>query len=284
MRSFWVAVAPLKYTGSELAALAEGLTEEIVAGLSRFSLPPCATQGIVRRRARYLIEGSLRQAGSQLRATVQLADIATGARLWAETYNRSYSPDAIFEIQDSLVAPIVASVAEWGGVLVHNMLIALRDRDPRTLTPYEALLRSSGWSELLSPEETRIALDVLNRATEQEPNHSGCLAVLAVVHGHGYLFSFGDNPKSRDLCLSYARRAVAADANDHLAFWALEVWPTPVSKTSPRSRNAAERAPARSIHWTEASWPKWVCGPHTTGDWERGCGLVQRANEPQSAT
>jgi len=29
---------------------------------------------------------------------VQLADAATGARLWAETYNRTWSTDAIFEI------------------------------------------------------------------------------------------------------------------------------------------------------------------------------------------
>lgn len=273
-RSFWIAVAPLKYTGTELAPLAEGVSEEIVAGLSRFSYLRVLTRESS-ASARYLIEGSLRQAGSQLRATVQLSDIATGARLWAETYNRSYSPDAIFETQDSLVAPIVASIAEWGGALVHNMLMALRDRDPRTLTPYEALLRSSGWSELLSPEETRIALEVLNRATEREPNHSGCLAMLAMVHGYGYLFSFSDNPKSRDLCLSYARRAVAADANDHLAFYALGLAHS-CFKDIAAFRNAADRALALnpldgSIMAHVGMWTAY------NGDWERGCGLVQRA-------
>ena len=168
-RSFWIAVAPLKYTGSgaELSALSEGLTEEIVAGLSRFSYLRVLTKESP-AGARYLIEGSLRQAGSQLRATVQLADTATGARLWAETYTRSYSPDAIFDIQDSLVAPIVATVAEWNGVLVHNMWMELRDRDPRTFTPYEALLRSSGISELLTPEEIQAgSYEVLTTATER---------------------------------------------------------------------------------------------------------------------
>ena len=36
---FWVAVLPFKYSGADadLTALAEGLTEDIVAGMSRFS-------------------------------------------------------------------------------------------------------------------------------------------------------------------------------------------------------------------------------------------------------
>ncbi len=43
--------------------------------------------------ARYVMEGSLRHAGSQLRIAVQLVDAATGAHLWAENYNRPFAPD-----------------------------------------------------------------------------------------------------------------------------------------------------------------------------------------------
>ena len=275
-RNFWIAVAPLEYTGSgaELSALSEGLSEEIVAGLSRFSYLRVLTKESA-AGAGYLIEGSLRQAGTQLRATIQLVDTTTGARLWAETYNRSYSPDAIFDIQDSLAAPIVATVAEWNGVLVHSMWIALRDRDPLTLTPYEALLRSSGSSELLNPEEIRLALEVLTRATQQDPNHSGCLAMLAAVHGLGYLFNFLDGEKSRELSLSYSRRAVAADSSNHRAFYALALAHSCL-KDTPAFRNAAERALALnpldgSVMAHIGMWTAYG------GDWERGCDLVQRA-------
>ena len=80
---FWVAVLPFKYSGSnsDLAALAEGLSEEIVTGLSRFSYLRVIALAALRRAkcsARYVIEGSLRQAGSQLRVAVQLVD-ATAA-------------------------------------------------------------------------------------------------------------------------------------------------------------------------------------------------------------
>jgi hypothetical protein len=64
-QGFWMAVVPFKCSGAcaELPALAEGLTEDIVAGLSWFSYLRVLTKesaGI----ARYVIEGSLRQTGS----------------------------------------------------------------------------------------------------------------------------------------------------------------------------------------------------------------------------
>src|SRR5262249_3802202 len=93
---FWVAVVPFKHSGAgaELAALADGLTEDIVTGLSRFSylrviarssVPRVAEQAVDGRSAgkelgaRYVLEGSLRQAGPKLRLAVQLVDAKTGA-------------------------------------------------------------------------------------------------------------------------------------------------------------------------------------------------------------
>ena len=72
------------------------------------------------------MEGSLRQAGSTLRVTVQLVDATTGAHLWAEAYDRAFSPDAMFALQDDLVPRIVSTVADWYGVLPHSMSEAVR--------------------------------------------------------------------------------------------------------------------------------------------------------------
>ena len=67
--------------------------------------------------ARYVMEGSLRQAGTRLRVAVQLVDTLSGAHLWAETYERPFSPEAVFELQDELVPRIVSTVADMHGVL-----------------------------------------------------------------------------------------------------------------------------------------------------------------------
>jgi TolB-like protein len=86
-KGFGIAVTPFKCSGAcpSLPALAEGLTEEIVAGLSRFAYLRVLTTESA-GAARYLIKGSLRQTGSQLRLAAQLVDAAGGARLWAETF------------------------------------------------------------------------------------------------------------------------------------------------------------------------------------------------------
>jgi TolB-like protein len=74
---FWVAVLPFKYGGADtsLTTLAEGLAEEIVTGLSRFSYLRVISRGSAPDAqtagkdlgARYIMEGSLRQAGTKLR-------------------------------------------------------------------------------------------------------------------------------------------------------------------------------------------------------------------------
>src|SRR5262249_17424941 len=78
---FWIAVLPFKYAGgnADLSALADGLSEDIVTGLSRFSyLRVIARSSTLRLAkdsgdvpalgkglgARYVMEGGLRQVGA----------------------------------------------------------------------------------------------------------------------------------------------------------------------------------------------------------------------------
>ena len=169
---FWVAVLPFKYSGSnsDLTALAEGLTEEIVTGLSRFLYLKVIARGSTSRYAndsvdvrsagkemgaRYVMEGSLRQAGTRLRLTVQLVDAVTGAHLWAESYERTFSPETFFELQDDLVPRIVSTVADQYGALVHSMSESLRGRSAGQYSAHEAVLRACGYWERQTPEGAR---------------------------------------------------------------------------------------------------------------------------------
>ena len=266
---------PFKSSGAspELLALSEGLSEEIVAGLSRFSYLRMMTTGS--GGAQYVLEGSLRQAGSQVRVSMQLTDTTTGAHLWADNYTRTYSPDAIFEIQDSLVPTIVSTLGDTTGVLRHSMWIALRDRDPATLNPYEALLRSNGFNEQLTADEYEPAVVGLTRAIEQEPRHSECLATLAVVYANAHLLDFGSDQKVLDSSLSCARRAVAAEPSNNNAHYALAVahW---CRKEFAAFRSAADRA--LTLNPMDGSVTGGIglfaC---YSGDWQRGCELIERA-------
>jgi TolB-like protein len=183
---FWVAVLPFKSTGTspELKTLADGLSEEIVTGLSRFSYLRVIARGSTAKYssesgdvraigkelgARYVMEGSLRQAGTKLRLAVQLVDATTGAHLWAETYERPFNPQAVFELQDDLVPRIVSTVADQYGILPRSMSEVLRSKKEEDLTPPEAVLRTFTY---FTRQDSRSEQDA-TAGTQKEPGALG---------------------------------------------------------------------------------------------------------------
>ena len=57
---------------------------------------------------RYVLEGSVRKAGSRVRITGQLIDAETGAHIWAERYDRDLTD--IFELQDAITREVVTAI------------------------------------------------------------------------------------------------------------------------------------------------------------------------------
>src|SRR5262245_24930280 len=157
-----IAVLPFvsRTAGGDAEALADGLTDDITAGLARFpylrvvSRPDAeAAKGRTADArsaalvgARYLLDGTVRTAGGSARTSVRLVDAETGAHLWAETYDRSLSL-GVFELQDDLTTRVVATVADSDGVLVRSMARVLRERPVEELTLDELVLRYFGFTQ-----------------------------------------------------------------------------------------------------------------------------------------
>ena len=103
---------------------ADGVVEDIITALSRFrglfviarnSSFAYKGQSVNVREVgrelgvRYILEGSVRKAGSRLRITGQLIDTATGAHLWADRFDGTL--DDVFDLQDQLTASVVGAIA-----------------------------------------------------------------------------------------------------------------------------------------------------------------------------
>ena len=101
--------------------LSDGMTEDIITELSRFSeLLVIARNSTFQYKGksvdvrqighelgvRYVLEGSIRRAGDRVRITARLSDVVTGAHRWAERYDRELSD--VFAVQDDVVRTIVA--------------------------------------------------------------------------------------------------------------------------------------------------------------------------------
>jgi serine/threonine protein kinase/Flp pilus assembly protein TadD len=105
------------------AYFADGLTEEVIADLSRVraltvisrtsAMKLKETGWDLRRIGReldvgYALEGSVRRAGAALRITAQLVDTASEAQLWAEKYTGTV--DDVFDLQERLSRRIVEAL------------------------------------------------------------------------------------------------------------------------------------------------------------------------------
>jgi len=289
---FWVAVLPFKYSGgnTDLTALAEGLTEDIVTGLSRFSyLRVIARSSTVRYSsesgdvraigkelgARYVMEGSLRQAGPRLRLAVQLVDTTTGAHLWAESYDRAFNPGGVFELQDELVPGIVSTVAETHGVLPYSMSQTVRNRKPDELTAYEALLRGFAYFKHVNVADHGGARAALEKAVQEAPGNADCLAMLSMLYREEYNHGYNLRPDPIGRALAAARRAVDAAPSNHLAHHALASVLF-FRRELQAFRSAAQRAMELNPMdgFTIAYMGMQIS---YSGDWERGCALMERA-------
>ena len=288
---FWVAVLPFKYSGAnaDVTSLAEGLSEDIVTGLSQFSYLRVIARGSVSRYAnatgdvraigkeigaRYMMEGSVRQAGSQLRIAVQLVDATTGAHLWAETFNRPFQPDAIFEVQDALVPRIVATVADGNGVLPRTMGDALRGRSSGDLTPYEAVLRGWSFYTRISPDEHAEVRAILERAVERADDYADAWALLSMLYLDEHRQGFNPRPDPLDRAIAAASRAVDLGPTSHFTHYALASVLF-FRRNLVAFRRSADRA--IDLNPMDANSVAFLgCLTAYAGDWQNGMAMVDR--------
>src|SRR5262249_41412009 len=103
---------------------ADGMVEDIVAGLSRFSWLFVIARNssfTYKGRAvdvkrvgrelgvRYLLEGSVRKAANRVRIAGQLIDASSGTHLWADRLEGAI--EDVFDLQDRVTASVVGAIA-----------------------------------------------------------------------------------------------------------------------------------------------------------------------------
>ncbi len=181
------------------AYLADGLTEELTADLSRIN----SLRVIARNSAaaahqrtrdlkeiaqlldvRFLLEGSVRRAGSQLRITAQLIDGTTDAHLWAEKY--SGTMDDVFEMQERISGSIVEEL---------RTRLTAEDKAERSVPvtdteTYELYLRARhmlGQSPQHLPDATRLLEEVMRRDAQFAPAYTALGTPLMVSSIFGYI-------------------------------------------------------------------------------------------------
>jgi adenylate cyclase len=205
----------------------DGLTDEIITGLSRFKdLFVIARNSTFRYKgqavdvrqlnrelgARYVLEGSVQRAESTLRVTVQLLDAKDGTHLWAETYDRELSASNIFSVQDEITEQVVATTAGISGVISRARFAEVKETPTESLDAYECVLQAFAYSRdrFNAPEHARLR-DALERAVKSDPGYADAWACLSFIYLDEYRWKYNPRPNPLDRALDAARRAVGSD-------------------------------------------------------------------------
>ena len=202
---------------------------------------------------RYIIEGSLRPVGQQLRVGTQLIDATTGAQLWADRFDGQ--AEDVLELQDQIVRAI-ASRIEPELVRAEVALIRRRrDANPNAWSCFRqgaGLISLKGWSE----ETLTQATALLRQATTLDPDFALAHAQLALFLSLGARLGLvADGAAAVTEARTEAERAVAIDQTLPRS-WAMPAVPwrsSAMCKGAPRYWNERSRT-IRAMHRHGSRW------------------------------
>jgi len=173
----------------------DGLTEDLITDLSRISglfivarnstfvyknqsvnIPQVAEDLGVR----YVLEGSVRRAGDQVRVNAQLIDATTGGHVWAERYDGPVTD--IFAIQDQFIRKIAKALAVELTVEEQEEIALGQTADLSAREMFQ-----KGWDSYLSysAEDNAVAVGQFKKALELDPGYGRAYAALGLAYLRG---------------------------------------------------------------------------------------------------
>jgi TolB-like protein len=222
-----IAVFPFsdESTDPDQRYFAVGMVEEIITALTRFgdllvmsSESSWALKGkdwsdqevAARMGVRYILKGSVRRSGQQIRIAARLLDTGRGAQIWAQRFD--YELKAVFELQDRIALEVAAAIEPS----IREAEVRRVAREPlESLGCYDLYLRASQLRATCRRDEVEEALELLDRAVELDPRFAPALAQAAGCHSQIYENGWGDHPeRHRAQGLALADRALMNAGED----------------------------------------------------------------------
>ncbi len=131
---------------------------------------------------RYVLEGSVRRVGNQVRINAQLIDATSGGHLWAERYDGSLQD--IFALQDQVTRQIVAALK----VSLSGEEEAQREtHGTESVEAHDAFLQGWAHYKLGTPGDLARGIPYLEEAIRLDPDYSRAHATLSSIYWNAYV-------------------------------------------------------------------------------------------------
>jgi TolB-like protein/DNA-binding winged helix-turn-helix (wHTH) protein/Tfp pilus assembly protein PilF len=211
---------------------ADGMTDDIITDLSRLSnllvfssstsftykgrkVPP-QTIG-TELDVDYVLDGSIRRNGDEIRVNAQLIDTKTGIQKWASRYDRRVAE--VFAVQDEVTSGIVKALTVQ---LTNQEKKRLVYRNTDNLKAYELFQEGQRLSRIGSKETNEQAQATYRQVIRIDPNYGRAYGALAYNLAYSYRLGWTDSPiATLDRALELAKQAIKLDDSIPQTYWSL---------------------------------------------------------------
>lgn len=212
------------------AFFAEGITDDLTTGLAKnrdllviardssffYREQNLRTADLAKRlNVRYLVQGSVRRVGDQLRINAQLVEADRERLVWAERFDGQI--EDIFDFQNQITEQIAAALAL-------STDEPRRDRGPwitKNIDAYDKfLLGRNAFYLYANKGENQTARAFYQDAIDLDPNFAAAYSMLAWTHVFDAMNGWsGDREASLSKAISLANKAIQLDADQPIAFF-----------------------------------------------------------------
>lgn len=255
---------------------ADGMVEDIITALSRYRWLFVIARNssfTYKGRAidvkqvgrelgvRFVLEGSVRKAGSRVRITAQLIDAANGMHLWADRCDGTV--EDVFDLQDSVTARVVGQLAP---TLEKAEIERVKRKPTESQDAYDSYLRAMSLLHGHTRESVTEALQYFRKAITLDPEFAAAHGMAALSY---VLFKVnGWMVESSEMAemVRLARRGAELGKDDAVALYsagfALVFVVNEVDDGAAFIEQSLALNPNLAPAWMFSSWVKVCLGEH----------------------
>ncbi len=167
-------------------------------------IPTIATQ----LNVAYILEGSVRKAGNQVRITAQLIEARSDTHLWSETYDRELVQ--IFKVQDEISVAIIAALKERLGLEFEAVSLEIAAVNTEA---HDAYLRGRHLIVQRTKATVEGAVKEFEKAIALDPDYALAHAELAMATLLSSIYGDLTDPEAISKATPHIERSLALDPN-----------------------------------------------------------------------
>lgn len=142
---------------------------------------------------KHILEGSVRKSGNRLRITAQLIQADNGFHLWSETYDREFTANEIFDIQEEITRKVVQELKVR---LLPKEELLISERPTQDIEAYNAFLAGTQMEITRTVSDIEKAIQKYKEAIQIDPSFAEAYARLAIAYGLEFGYGFDQSEEA----------------------------------------------------------------------------------------